>query len=1140
MAAAEKLTNGYNVPADVRAASFSAFGPTDDGRIKPDITGIGVNLLSTFTGANDAYNSISGTSMATPNIAGSLLLLQQHYRDLNNGQFMKAATLKALALGTASEAGLKGPDYSYGWGLLNSLKAAVTLSTNNKYSLVQERTLNNGTQDSIQLKAVGNEPLKATIVWNDPAPVTNGEETGLNDRTKTLVNDLDIKISDGTNTFQPWVLDPNNPGNAATNGDNSIDNVEQVFIENPEAGKVYTIFISHKNSLKKNLIVNDSITLEDSAKQDYSLVITGINNGVNTDMELSSIKIDKPAIDYSAATPVIVTYKNKGTSTVTDAKLVYTITNSDTGATETTNTINLPSIDSGAEASTTFNIDLSKSFINYKINAEITLTGDEVSVNNKQYTTAFGTIADLQPLESSHTYNFETDFNKYGWISEDIDGDGRTWRKYDDAGFAHTGNSFALNFSNTTAGTNDWLYSNPLKLKAGGKYRVVFYTRKLRDDVEKMNVAIGNTPNSTAMVDVLASDIVATKSYVKYVYQYTPSKDGIFYLGFQNLALAGNTSYAIFLDDVYIDQSEKPLVDYTASKTAVNTYETVTFTDTSYTDAANPITSYNWTITPNTVTYVGNTNNTSKNPQVIFNQQGKYTVSLDVVNAKGSASLTKTDYIIAANTPIVADFTSSNPDIYVGNTVSFSNSSTGNPLPTSFIWEFTPSDGVSFVNSTTNTSKNPVVQFNKKGLYTAKLTATGPQGSNVKVKTDYVSVASYNAVRNLKGSAAADGTATLTWSRPVLAAVYSEGFEGTPKLSANIDEDGDDKKWVLTTYSPYVHSGTKSILSYSWTSATNAIDVDNWFVTSKITQGAAQLSFWVKHNYNEKYDVYLVKKSDIAGTTPTLAEIKAGAKVYDFTAPDLREDFVNITADISAYQTSDMFLAFHHKSRVADDGFTLAIDDIEVGYDNRITNSQPDVLKPSTSVKKNVDKSLYLSLDIDDVKTEELKEVKDLSTPIVVVNATGGTMAPLVGYDIFRDNTKVSSITDPEIKTFSEVLTVPKEYTYDVVANYANGQVSDKATVIIDITALATNETETSKELVVYPNPSSGKFAIKAASQVKTLDALVYDMSGKLVVKESSKSNELDLDLTNNGQGVYILVVVDNNGKKDSVKLIVK
>lgn len=78
-------------------ASFSSEGPIDNFRIKPDIAGNGVSVYSTYDASDTAYNSISRTSMASPNVTGSLILLQQHHNNLNS-PYLKAATLKGLAL----------------------------------------------------------------------------------------------------------------------------------------------------------------------------------------------------------------------------------------------------------------------------------------------------------------------------------------------------------------------------------------------------------------------------------------------------------------------------------------------------------------------------------------------------------------------------------------------------------------------------------------------------------------------------------------------------------------------------------------------------------------------------------------------------------------------------------------------------------------------------------------------------------------------------------------------------------------------------------------------------------------------------------------------------------------------------------
>jgi len=273
--AVNPLPYGPSSASDISIAYFSGFGPTDDGRIKPDIVGDGVDLLSTGSSSTTSYISLSGTSMSAPNITGSLYLLQEYYAQKNSGKFMKAATLKGLACHTAFDAGNIGPDYIYGWGLLNMRKAAQAITDNENKSLLQENTLQQGQKQTINVVASGQGPLAVTISWTDPAGAATPEGT-VNSRTPKLVNDLDIVVSDGTTTFRPWVLDPLHPALAAKTGDNILDNIEQVYIPNAVPGRAYTITVSHKGTLT-------------AGSQDYSLIATGVGGTTYcTSMPLSN------------------------------------------------------------------------------------------------------------------------------------------------------------------------------------------------------------------------------------------------------------------------------------------------------------------------------------------------------------------------------------------------------------------------------------------------------------------------------------------------------------------------------------------------------------------------------------------------------------------------------------------------------------------------------------------------------------------------------------------------------------------------------------------------------------------------------------------------------------------------------------
>ncbi len=277
--AVEDVPGGYSGPSSVTMSSFSSWGPCDDGRIKPDISTNGVGLYSTDDANNSSYYTLSGTSMASPSACGSLALLQQHYENLNgSGNYMKAATTKALVIHTADEAGsYDGPDYQFGWGLMNTESAALVISDDQNDNLIDELTLSSGGTYTRDVDVDGTEPLKVTISWTDvPGTPVSAQ---LDPIDAMLVNDLDLRISGNSNTYYPWKLDRDNPSAAATNnGENNVDNVEVVYIASPVAG-TYTITVDHDGTLS-------------GGSQDFSIVITGITTTPVTDPPVANFFAD--------------------------------------------------------------------------------------------------------------------------------------------------------------------------------------------------------------------------------------------------------------------------------------------------------------------------------------------------------------------------------------------------------------------------------------------------------------------------------------------------------------------------------------------------------------------------------------------------------------------------------------------------------------------------------------------------------------------------------------------------------------------------------------------------------------------------------------------------------------------------------
>lgn len=268
----DAVSSGIRTPANGVIAYFSSLGPCDDGRIKPDVVANGVDVYSSIsTGAADYDGTYSGTSMATPNALGSTILLEQLYAREFSGQRMRASTIKSLLIHTADDLGNPGPDYTYGWGLVN-VKAAADLILAHKSSLaspkVIEGTLTNSAKTATHsFTWDGVSPIRATLCWTDPAGTA---QTSADSRTANLKHNLDAKITapDGTSVYQPYVMPfVGNWSTAsmsanAVPGKNNVDNVEQVYLATPSQAGTYTVTVSLDGSLT-------------TASQVYSLILTG-------------------------------------------------------------------------------------------------------------------------------------------------------------------------------------------------------------------------------------------------------------------------------------------------------------------------------------------------------------------------------------------------------------------------------------------------------------------------------------------------------------------------------------------------------------------------------------------------------------------------------------------------------------------------------------------------------------------------------------------------------------------------------------------------------------------------------------------------------------------------------------------------
>jgi hypothetical protein len=157
-------------------------------------------------------------------------------KETTNSERPFSATIKALLIHTAEDLGNEGPDYQFGWGLIDAKGAADFLTKANKPKsdkFLLERA--HSQRQNIQLISDGQKPLKVTMAWTD--------KPGQN-----IVNDLDLRVrevtANGSETYYPWSLNPNKPDrNATANRPNKLDNVEQVLIKKTKKDAKYVILV---------------------------------------------------------------------------------------------------------------------------------------------------------------------------------------------------------------------------------------------------------------------------------------------------------------------------------------------------------------------------------------------------------------------------------------------------------------------------------------------------------------------------------------------------------------------------------------------------------------------------------------------------------------------------------------------------------------------------------------------------------------------------------------------------------------------------------------------------------------------------------------------------------------------------------
>ncbi len=253
-------------------SSFSSWGPTDDGRIKPDVTIPGSSIISANSDNNTGSNncdtrSMSGTSMASPGATGLGALVRQYYTDgfypsgaetLADAFTPSAALVKATLINSARQmtgASSTIPANNQGWGRI-ALDDALFFPAETRKLWIEDDSTGFPTGGGAMAVSVNFEVLstaetfKATLTWTDfpSTPVASNH----------LVNDLDLEVLGPGGTFLGNVF---SAGQSTTGGSaDRVNSVEQVLIGSPPLG-VYTVTVRAFNV--------------PSGPQPWALVVTG-------------------------------------------------------------------------------------------------------------------------------------------------------------------------------------------------------------------------------------------------------------------------------------------------------------------------------------------------------------------------------------------------------------------------------------------------------------------------------------------------------------------------------------------------------------------------------------------------------------------------------------------------------------------------------------------------------------------------------------------------------------------------------------------------------------------------------------------------------------------------------------------------
>ena len=292
---------------------WSSRGPTDDGRLKPDVVGPGDGVRSCLSQeaeqassgwSNNWYIEYSGTSMATPAAAGAATLVRQYLMEVANRPAPQGALVKALLILGAEDMGARNiPNNDEGWGRVNLVNSLIPDSDEGIFVDDRSRISSGQTKEYTFDITRGAEPLKVVLAWSD--------YPGSSQSTNQLRNDLNLEVihPNGGTSFKGNVFS----GGKSIAGGNFDDknNVEVVLIDNAGVG-TWTVRVT------------DDYHGGSRTWQPYALAVRGVNvNDLSPDPTFApDVTINPPIPQIGDPVQIGVTVENLGAGSVSDLEVM--------------------------------------------------------------------------------------------------------------------------------------------------------------------------------------------------------------------------------------------------------------------------------------------------------------------------------------------------------------------------------------------------------------------------------------------------------------------------------------------------------------------------------------------------------------------------------------------------------------------------------------------------------------------------------------------------------------------------------------------------------------------------------------------------------------------------------------------------